>query len=187
MERARAANRRHAADPTSVDPEVAGAAISVCAAHGDAGTYDRFLGLHRTAANPQDSLKYLRALASFDAEEAVDRTFGLMADGTIRNQDTAWVLAQTLANRVTGPHAWSRLRNDWDDLLSRVPPMTQPRIADGFPALSEPDVAAEVRTFLSAHPLPHAVKATEQKLERQAAMVLMRERETEALAAALPR
>ena len=186
VEQARSVYEQRVADPTSVDPEVAGAVISVCAAHGDIETYERFLDRYRTVRNPQESLKYLRALASFDAEEAVDRTFELIADRTVRNQDTSWVLARMLANRVTGPYAWSKFKDRWDGILEIAPPMTQSRIADGFPALSRPEVAADVAAFLAENPLPHAAKAVEQKLERLSALVRMRERETEAMAGALP-
>ncbi|MDE0138111.1 MAG: M1 family metallopeptidase [bacterium] len=186
VERAGSVYERRLANPTSVDPEVAGAVISVCAAHGDAETYERFLDRHRTVRNPQESLKYLRALASFDAEDAVDRTFELIEDRTVRNQDTSWVLARMLANRGTGSYAWSKFKDRWDTVLEIAPPMTQSRIADGFPALSHPEVAADVAAFLAENPLPHAAKAVEQKLERLSALVQMRERETGAMAGALP-
>ena len=186
VEQARSVYEQRLADATSVDPEVAGAVISVCAAHGDADTYERFLDRYRTVRNPQESLKHLRALASFDDENAVDRTFGLITDRTVRSQDTSWVLARMLANRVTGPYAWSKFKDRWHGILEIAPPMTQSRMADGFPALSHPEVAADVAAFLAENPLPHAAKAVEQKLERLSALVKMRERETGALAEVLP-
>ena len=185
VEQARSVYEQRLADATSVDPEVAGAVISVCAAHGDAETYERFLDRYRTVRNPQESLKHLRALASFDDEDAVDRTFELITDRTVRSQDTSWVLARMLANRVTGPYAWSKFKDRWHGILEIAPPMTQSRMADGFPALSHPEVAADVAAFLAENPLPHAAKAVEQKLERLSALVQMRERETEAMAGAL--
>ena len=124
-------------------------------------------------------------MASFDDPEAVDRTFGLIEDGTVRNQDTAWVLARMLANRVSGPYAWARLREEWSGIASSIPPMTHSRMVEGIPALSEPEVAADVEAFFAENPLPHAVKAVEQKLERLRAMVMMRERETAGAAQAL--
>ncbi len=186
VERARSTYEQRVAEPASVDPEVAGAVLSVCAAHGDAETYEMFLDRYRTVRNPQESLKHLQALASFDAEDAVDRTYELIVDRTVRNQDTSWVLARMLANRVTGPYAWAKLRDRWDGILEIAPPMTQARMADGLPALSDPEVAAEVTAFLAENPLPHAAKAVEQKLERLSALVKMRERETGAMSGALP-
>ena len=176
--RARSTWERLVSEPTAVDPEVGSACIFVCAAHGDASTYRAFLARHKDAANPQEAMRYLRALASFDDPEAVDRTLGLMDDGTIRNQDTTWVLGRMLANRVSGPYAWARLTEKWPAMSAGLPPMTHSRMIEGLPALSRPEVASEVGTFFAENPLPHAAKALEQKLERLRAMVMMRERET---------
>ena len=186
IEKSRRIHGRMVADPTSVDPEVGTAALFVCAAHGDSDTYRDYLARHKEASNPQDTMKYLRALASFDDDGAVDRTFELIADGAVRNQDTTWVLARMLGNRVSGPYAWVRLRDEWSAMAPSLPPMTHSRMLEGLPALSEPGVAAEIEGFFAENPLPHAAKALEQKLERLRAMVMMRERETAAAVEALP-
>jgi len=185
VQRARSTWERLLAEPTAVDPEVGTACIFVCAAHGDASAYRAFLARHKDAANPQEAMKYLRALASIDDPEAVDRTFGLMGDGTIRNQDTTWVLARMLANRLSGHHAWARLTKKWPGMSADLPPMTHSRMLEGLPALSDPDVALEIDAFFAENPLPHAAKALEQKLERLRAMVMMRERESGPVAEAL--
>ena len=186
IEQARRTYEQLVSDPTGVDPEVGTAALFVCASHGDADTYRAYLARHKQAGNPQDAMKYLRALASFDDGEAVDRTFGLIEDGTIRNQDTTWVLARMLANRVSGPYAWTRLRDEWSGVAGSLPPMTHSRMVEALPALSHPDLAADVEAFFAENPLPHATKALQQKLERLRALVMMRERETEGVADALP-
>ena len=187
IDRARATHEAMVADPSSVDPEVATAALYICAAHGDASTYEAYLHRHKKAANPQEAMKYLRALASFDDAEAVNRTFRLIRNGTIRNQDTTWVLAGMLTNRISGPYAWSRVRDAWPAMAGDLPPMTHSRMVDGLPALSDPETAADVEAFFAEHPLPTAAKALHQKLERLRALVIMRERETGALAEALAR
>ena len=124
IEQARRTYEQMVSDPTAVDPEVGTAALYVCASHGDATTYRAYLARHKEAGNPQDAMKYLRALASFDDRDAVDRTFGLIEDGTIRNQDTTWVLARMLTNRLSGPYAWTRLRDEWSGMAASLPPMT---------------------------------------------------------------
>ena len=185
IEQARMTYEQALSDPSSVDPEVATAVLYICAAHGDVSTYRTYLQRHKNAPNPQEAMKYLRALASFDDGEAVDRTFGLIEDGTIRNQDTTWVLARMLANRRSGPYAWSRLREAWPGMVGGLPPMTHSRMVEGLPALSDPETAADVQAYFEDHLLPTAAKALQQKLERLRAMVLMRERETDAVTAAL--
>ena len=181
IEQSRRVYERMVSDPAAVDPEVGNAALYVCASHGDAATYQTYLARHKEARNPQDAMKYLRALASFDAPDAADRTFGLIEDGTIRTQDTSWVLARMLANRVSGPYAWRRLRDNWSAMIDPLPPMTHSRVVEALPALSRPEVAADVKAFFAENPLPHATKALQQKLERLRAMMMMRKRETAAL------
>ena len=46
-----------------------------------------------------------------------------------------------------------------------MPGMTRLRVVEGISALSQPDVAAEVRAFLSRHPLPEAARSVQQNLE----------------------
>ena len=185
IKRSREVYAQRVSDPTSVDPEVAQAAMFTVAAHGDAETYESFVDGHKNAPTPQESQKYLLALASFDHDEAVDSTFSLIADGTVRNQDTTWVLARMLGNRTSGPRAWATLRQNWDELIESLPPMTHSRLVDGLPALSRPEVAADVDAFFAETELSYAAKALEQKLERMHAMVAMRAREEDGLSGAL--
>lgn len=51
-------------------------------------------------------------------------------------------------------------------------------MVEGISALSQPDVAAEVRAFLSEHPLPEAARSVQQNLEKLDANVRLRQRET---------
>ena len=186
IDQARRIHDRLLADPSGVDPEVGSAALFVCASHGDAATYQDYLTRHKEAGNPQEAMKYLRALSSFDDPEAVDRTLDLIGDGVIRNQDTTWILARMMSNRVSGPYAWNRVRDRWPGMVVSLPTMTHSRMLEGLPALSDPEVAADVEAFFAENPLPHAAKAVEQKLERMRALVVMRRRETSAVGDALP-
>jgi hypothetical protein len=62
-----------------------------------------------------------------------------------------------------------------------LPALTQRRTIEGIPALSKPEVAAEVEAFFAETKLPHATKAIAQNLERLRANVEMREREAKAV------
>ena len=95
------------------------------------------------------------------------------------------MLARMLANRVSGPYAWGKLRDEWPAMSGGLPPMTHSRMVEGLPALSRPELAAEVQSFFTENPLPQAAKALGQKLERLRAMVMMRERETASVTKAL--
>ena len=178
VERAREVYERWAARPGEVDPETAAAALLVTAAHSDSDDYDLFLERHLAAADPQLEQKYLRALTACDDPAAVDRTYGLLADGTVRGQDASWVMGALFANRRSGPYAWERFAGEWPRMASSVPPMTHSRMLSGLTALSQPDLAARIKDFFAEHPLPHAAASLAQNLERLTALSAMRERET---------
>jgi hypothetical protein len=90
------------------------------------------------------------------------------------------VIGATLGNRQHGVAAWQQLRKMWETFV-KLPTMTQRRTIEGIPALSKPEVAAEVEAFFAETKLPHAAKSVAQNLERLRANVEMRERETKAL------
>ena len=109
-------------------------------------------------------------------KETVDASL----DGRIRTQDSAWVIGSALGNRVNGHLAWQRLRQSWETFV-KLPTMTQRRTVEGIPALSRPEVAAEVEAFFAETKLPHATKSVAQNLERLRANVDMRSREEKAV------
>lgn len=185
IERARQTFADWTQDASSVDPDVAQAAMFIVASHGDAATYEDFLARHKTAPNPQQAQRFLQAMCSFGSTELSDRTIDLVLDGTVRAQDAAWVVAGLFGSRRSGAHAWSTVRRNWDALLEAMPPMTRRRLVEGLPALSDPAVAADVQAFLAEHPIPTAAKGVEQNLERLRAMVAMRERERPRIGRAL--
>jgi len=185
IQRAREVFTAWSAEPSSIDPDVAQAAMFIVARHGDGATYEEFMRRHKSASSPMEEQKFLRALTTFGTTALTDRTITNLLDGTIRAQDVAWVTGALLGNRTTGAYAWELVRRNWDDLVEAMPPATRRRLVDGLPALSEPAVAANVQAFLAEHPLPGVAKGLEQKLERLRAMVAMRQRERDRLSEAL--
>jgi hypothetical protein len=101
-------------------------------------------------------------------------------DGRIRTQDSAWVIGSSLGTRRHGTTAWQRVRQNWESFI-KLPTMTQRRMIEGLPALSKPEVAAEIEAFFAETSLPHAAMSVAQNLEKLRANVLLRERETHAV------
>jgi puromycin-sensitive aminopeptidase len=184
IERCREIAARLLDDPAAVDPEVGRAAMFVAASHGDPADHRRLLGRYQTSASPQEQDRLLMALALFDVPELVVENVHASLDGRIRSQDGARVIGATYGNRVNGHLAWQELRQRWDGFL-KLPTMTQRRMIEGLPALSQPEVAAEVEAFFAETSLPHCAKAIAQNLERLRANVLLRERETKRVASYL--
>ncbi len=177
IERARAVAAMYLDDPASVDPDVGQASLFITATGGGEALYERLLNGYRNPPSPQIGLKMLQAAASVDKDEFPPRTVERVLDGTIRSQDASWVIARLLTNRRSGPTAWRTVRARWDALMDRIPPMTLRRIPEGLPALSQPEVAADVKAFFAEHPLPPIAKALAQNLEKLDARVALRTRE----------
>ena len=181
IERSRQVGREWMQDPKSTDPDVGQCSLFTLAFHGDGDEYDEVFAAYRGARVPQVELRLLQAVTFFDDPDLADRTLDAIRQGTVRNQDGAWVAARLLSGRDSGAHAWRRLREDWSDLTAKMPPLTLRRLIEGIPSLSRPEVANDVQAFLSETKVPHAEKATSQNLEKLRANVLLRERESGAL------
>ncbi len=160
------------------DPEVCTAALSVYARSGGDEEHLKLWHAYQEAVTPLEQVRFLRSVATVESEgEALD-TLHKVVDGDIRTQDGFWVFARLLGGKA-GPDVWAKARSQWDDVLAAMPGLTRNRVVEGLPALSQPEVAADVKSFFAEHPLPEASRALEQKLELLEANVKLRERETE--------
>jgi puromycin-sensitive aminopeptidase len=182
--RARTLHESYVDDPTSVDPAMAAAAVSVIADSGDSQDFETFLERFRKADNPQEEMRYLYSLAKFRNDESFSRMLDLSLS-EVRTQNAPFLLGRALTNRSNGPQAWDFVRKNWPTFLERFPSNTMVRMAEGVRALSEPEVAQDVLAFFAEHPLPQGEKTLAQHLERLRVNVAFREREREALATAL--
>ncbi len=175
------------ASPAAVDPELFAAAIAVVSSLGQSQHYDICLQAFRAASTPQDAVRFLYALADFDAPELVARTVEFAFSDEVKTQNAPFVIGRTIANRVHGHRAWSMLRERWAEANSRFPTNTIVRMVDAVKTLDRAAAVQETAAFFAAHPIPQGAKTLAQILERQRVNAAMRERESGALAAALQR
>ncbi|HEX6947606.1 MAG TPA: M1 family metallopeptidase [Acidimicrobiia bacterium] len=161
----------------SIDPEVTTAALTVTARYADADTYERLWKAYQDARTPLDQVRYLRSVAGVPVEELAVSTMDKVVDQDIRTQDGFWVFARLLMGKA-GPAVWRSAASRWDKVLEVMPGMTRLRVVEGISALSQPEVAAEVRAFLSEHPIPEATRSVQQNLEKLDTNVRLRLRET---------
>jgi aminopeptidase N len=159
------------------DPEVCTAALSVYSYHGGPDEYETLWTAYQEASAPTDKVRYLRSVAGVQLKELAVATVDKIVEGDIRTQDGFWVFGRLLAGK-SGPAVWQSARTRWDQVLEAMPGMTRPRVVEGLPALSQPEVAADVKGFFAEHPIAEAARALTQKLELLDANVLLRERET---------
>ncbi len=161
----------------AVDGEVAAAATAIVAAHGGQDEFESFVAAYRQAASPQDEVRYLQAAIAVPEQATAERVLDMLLGGDIRRQDGAWVTARLIGHRITGAESWRRIKARWQEVLDAVPPQSQRRILDWLPARSEPDVAADIESWLRDHPLSGGSKYIEQQLELLRVRVGLRQRE----------
>jgi puromycin-sensitive aminopeptidase len=171
--------------PEGVHPELVAAATAVVAAFGDADEYDRFVERVRSAATPQEQLRYLYALAEFPTAELIARTCEFAMSSEVKTQNAPFLLGRCIANRDHGALAWDFVRRHWAEANERFPLNTIVRMIDPVKLLNRGPVVADVQSFFSEHPIPQAAKTLDQVLERQRVNAALRDREESNLAAAL--
>jgi puromycin-sensitive aminopeptidase len=185
LDRAREVHGAYLDDPSSVDPNVAAAVVGVMAAHGSAADHTAFRERAFTSPSPQESLRYLYALAAFPDPDLVADTLARCLTPEIRSQNAPFLVLLALGNRHAGDLAWEFVKAEWDRLNERFPDNAIPRLLGGVTALSTPRQAADVEAFLADHPVPQAAKTVEQHLERLRVNVALRQREAARVAAHL--
>jgi puromycin-sensitive aminopeptidase len=164
-------------DGAEFDPEVCTAALAVYSHHGGAQEYEALWEAYQSRTAPTEKVRFLRSVAGVEAEELALSTMNKVIDGDIRTQDGFWVFARLLSGD-SGPKVWRNARERWDQVVAAMPGMTRRRVVEGIPALSQPDIAADVKAFFAEHPIPEAARYLTQNLELLDTNVLLRERET---------
>jgi puromycin-sensitive aminopeptidase len=164
----------------TLDPEVATAALAVYARNGGPEEYETLWDAYQGAATPLEKVRYLRSVAAVVVPDLAVATLDKAIAGDIRTQDAFWVFARLLMGKA-GPDVWESARERWAGVLETMPGMTRTRIAEGISALSQPEVAASVRSHFAEHPVSEAARSVEQNLEKLDANIKLRERETESI------
>jgi puromycin-sensitive aminopeptidase len=185
IDRSRQVAERWIADAGAVDPDIGQASLFTMAAHGDMGTLDRIMAAYEAASTPQTKLRLLQAVTFLDSDDTVDATLAAVKAGRIKSQDGSWVVARLFGGRVSGRHAWSAVRKEWDEITAVMPPMTLRRLVEGLPGLSHADIAQDVEAFFAERSMPVIEKTAKQNIERLRANVMMREREASRISRSL--
>ncbi|MGI8757818.1 MAG: M1 family metallopeptidase, partial [Acidimicrobiales bacterium] len=184
---ARRIHEAYLADPSAAHPDVATAVLAVVASTGSADDYAVVIERYRSSPSPQEAMRYLYALARFRDHELGRRTLGLTLTDDVRSQNAPFVVLRLLTNRQAGPLAWEFVEANWDAIVARFPDNAIPVMLGGITALSTPDLATAVASFLADHPVPQGARTIAQHQERLRVNVALRQREAPPVAGWLAR
>jgi puromycin-sensitive aminopeptidase len=136
-----------------LDGDLAQTILRVVATQDRPGDYEAFLERYRNAATPQEGIRYLVALGSFNDErvalDAAEKAFS-----EFRTQDAPLMLPVWARNEITGPAVWRYVAARWDDAIARFPVNSHARLAGGVTTfIKDPALADEAEAFHRAHPV----------------------------------
>ena len=159
------------------DPALVAAATTVVAHSGTETDFVDYVDRMRSAATPQESIRWLGALADFRDPTVMKRVLDLSLTDDVRTQDAPLLLRRALANRDLGPMAWSFVATQWEAINRRLPSNSIARMLAGVRTLGDPETAAAVKSFFTDHDVPQGEKILAQHLEHLDVNVALRERE----------
>ncbi len=165
MERLAAA---YLADPGSVDPSLADAAIQVSAIRGDAAMFDVYRARFEAAKVPTDRRRFLSALGNFREPAVVDRAFDYVFAGALRPQELMAIPRAQGANPAGRAKTFAWMTAHYDEIAARIPAdfmVFMPRFAAGCSS----ERLAAAKTFF-ADP-KHTPPGTSTELSRVAEAV----------------
>jgi puromycin-sensitive aminopeptidase len=173
------------ADPGSVDPSLAAAALVVSATLGDESLHERLVERFRAADNPQDRERLLLALSRFREPACLQRTLDMALSGAVRTQDAPYLLRETLTNRDNAGVAFAFITEHWPEITGRFPANSIPRLVSGIRAVRDRALAERAVAFLAEHPVPQGAQQIRQHIERMWVTVALAERESGRFTASL--
>jgi puromycin-sensitive aminopeptidase len=119
----------------------------------------------RSAANPQDELRYLHALADTPDLADLERTLEL-ALSDVRPQNQPYLLRRALTNVHHGPRAWSFVTDRWSELTASIATNGMTRLLEGIRSFDDVALAETVEAFITAHRPDDPSPGVDQHLER---------------------
>ncbi|MCO4836320.1 MAG: ERAP1-like C-terminal domain-containing protein, partial [Acidimicrobiaceae bacterium] len=149
----------------TTNASIESAATRVIASTGTRQDYDEVFARFQAATSPQVERRYMFSLSRFDDASAIADLCERTLDGSIRNQDAAFMLGLAVGNRWHGSYVWSFITKNWDRIIDTVPDNAVGRMLGGVEWLEHGDVPA-VHAFLDGHEVPQAKLSVLQHRER---------------------
>ena len=168
-----------------LDPNVIPALVSILAFTGNQARYEEFLDRFHKASTPQEERRYLFSLAAFRIPELLERTLAKTLTDEIRTQDAPFLVSSLLHNVYIREQAWEFVKTNWERMDRLFPKSGLRRMCGGITGLSTPELERDVREFFTSRNIDLGGKTLEQYLEQLHIAVRFRERDRDAIRAAL--
>jgi puromycin-sensitive aminopeptidase len=158
----------HLAGRERLDPDVAGAVVSVAAIEGDAGLYDRYVARMKESerSDAQEESRFRNGLVQFHAAPLARRISRDVFTDLIRAQDRPLMLGAMLGQPHVRDAAWAAVKSGWDAQIATMDPQNRQHVVEAASQLVQKDLAPEVASFLEGKRAPDTEETTARALER---------------------
>jgi aminopeptidase N/puromycin-sensitive aminopeptidase len=153
-------------DPSSVNHELAFAAIQVAADGGDEAFYNKIMEGLKTAKTPEQIFIYHRALAQFSDPALLEKTLEFAISPDVRSQDSLMLISRVMRNPHGHKLAWDFVTTHWDKLKSLGGAFAGAAIAGGAGSFCDEGMRDQVQNFFAVHQEPASARTLKQSLER---------------------
>jgi cytosol alanyl aminopeptidase len=186
LREATAAARRYLADPRGFDPDLVGVDLDLAVFHGDRALFDEVRRRFESARSPTERARYLRLLGHFRDPALQAEALRYSLTGPLQPTEILRLAGGVGGTEQGGDRAFDFLRDHYDQLVARVPPVVLP-LLPGIIGGCSAERLARAEAFFAAP--GHSVAGTERQLANAADQVhdclRLREREGAAVAAYL--
>jgi puromycin-sensitive aminopeptidase len=154
------------ADRRTLEANLADPVVTIAARGGDATRYELLQHAVRDAHTPQEKRRFQLALADFRDSSLIGRTLAATLTDAVSTQDVGLMLVRLLSNRSARAAAWQFIKEHWEAVSKRLPPMMVSRVIDATPRLQTPAFKRDVAAFFRKHPVATATRSLKQAMER---------------------
>jgi aminopeptidase N len=166
LEEARKIADKALADPSSVDHEIAGAALPLAAIKGGPDFYDKVMEAVKNAKSPELYYGYFFTLPEFTNPKLLERTLNYAISPDVRSQDALQLVSGVLHNPDGQELAWDFIKQHWSELEKAGGPFASAQIVGATSSFCDPGMRDQVTEFFSAHKVPAAERTYKQAIER---------------------
>jgi len=156
---------RYLADPASVDPNMAQAALGIAAENGDSALFDKLQNVYETSTVPARQVGALYLLTQFRNPALLERALNYAISSKVRNQDTAILLGVGLQIPGNREQTWQFIKAHWQQVHAQLTTDTGAdliRYTGGFCSTQAHD---DIKDFFAGHDVSSSRVALHHTLE----------------------
>jgi aminopeptidase N len=175
IQQARTMVQEYMKNPTSIDPTLAAAVVTVAARNGDAELYNRYKAQLKQVKSTQMYYRFFFGLAEFPEQSLIQQTLESTLTPEVRGQDL-YILIRLLANPTSQDAAWDFMRQNLDALMKKTGGGLGGVgvFLHGAESFCDAQKANEVQQFFQQHPFPGTERNQKEAVETINSCVALR-------------